>query len=118
MVEDNRDLAQTTMAILRAEGYDCTACYTGTEALACVQRYDPDVVLLDIRLPGKSGWELAVEIREHFPGRRPMLVGISGEYQKSADRLLAQMRGFDFYLAKPVDPKVLLTLLKKVRDPG
>ena len=78
-----------------------------------MREFDPDVVLLDIGLPGRNGWDVARQIREQIPGKRPMLICITGQYTKGADKILAEMAGFDYYLVKPTDPKVLFALLDK-----
>ena len=111
VVDDNRDLVDSTIALLRVLGYDCHPCHSGTDAFECVRTLDPDVVILDIGLPGKSGWDVAREIRAAIPGKRPLLIGISGEFAKAADKQLAQTNGFDHFFAKPADPRVLVALL-------
>ena len=116
VVDDNRDIVATTIAILRVEGHEAKPCYHGAEVLPCVQEFDPDVVVMDIGLPGKSGWAVAREVRELLPGKRPLLIGISGEFTKGADKVMSEMAGFDYYLIKPADPKVLLTLVKKAAE--
>lgn len=113
VVDDNRDIVLTAGMLLRAQGHHTNECYDGSEVMRCVEEYDPDVVLLDIGLPGKSGWDVAKEIRQRIPGKRPLLVGMSGGETRPADRLLATASGFDYFLIKPVDPKVLLALLSK-----
>jgi DNA-binding response OmpR family regulator len=62
------------------------------------------------------GWEAARRIRALIPGKRPLLIGISGQYTKGADKILAEMSGFDYYLMKPADPKVLLTLVANAQS--
>lgn len=91
-------------------------CYSGLEVIKCVKTFDPDVVVMDIGLPGRSGWDAAKDVRASIPGKRPLLIGISGEFTKGADKILAQMTGFDYYLIKPVDPNVLLALLSQWAD--
>jgi DNA-binding response OmpR family regulator len=68
------------------------------------------VVLLDIAIPGMSGWDVARELRATYGDRRPLLIAISGVYKKAADRILGTITGFNYYLAKPYDPNVLTTL--------
>ena len=118
IADDNRDTVLTLSEILRADGHDTKACHDGNEVLACIREYEPDVVLLDIVLPGRNGWDLARSIRAGATAAVRLLIGISGEYTQGADRLLARMNGFDFYMLKPCDPKVLLKLLEKKGSPG
>ena len=115
VVDDNRDIVITMMALLRVEGHDTTACHKGDDVLRCVTDFDADVVLLDVGLPGMNGWDVARELRRIYGDSRPMIIGMTGEYTKGADRILAEMVGFDYYLVKPADPKVLFALLEKAR---
>jgi two-component system CheB/CheR fusion protein len=86
--------------------------------LPLVREFDPDVALLDIALPEKSGYELAQEIRKHPRGRRVLLIGISGQYKQGSDKLLADITGFDHYLVKPFAPAALLALLAPLTLPN
>jgi DNA-binding response OmpR family regulator len=82
--------------------------------MGAVIDFDPDAVVLDINMPGLSGWEVARTIRDRRGKKRPMLIGISGEYKQGADRILSAIIGFDHYLVKPYDPKALLALLAQL----
>ena len=104
VVDDNRDIVLTTIALLRVQGHEGMECYNGLEVMKRVNTFDPDVVVMDIGLPGRSGWDAAKDIRATIPGKRPLLIGISGEFIKDLDKNFAQMSGFDYYLTKPVDP--------------
>jgi two-component system, chemotaxis family, CheB/CheR fusion protein len=115
VVDDNRDIVLTTMALLRLEGHETKGCYSGADVLECVRAFDADAVVLDIGLPGMTGWDVARQLRVAMPGGRPLIIGITGEYTKGADRVLAEMSGFDYYLVKPADPKVLSALVEKAR---
>ena len=118
VVDDNRDTVITMAALLRVEGHDTRACHHGKDVLRCVTEFDADVVLLDVAMPGMSGWDVARELRQVCGEKRPMIIGVTGEYTKGADRVLAEMAGFDYYLIKPADPKVLFALLEKAQQPG
>jgi DNA-binding response OmpR family regulator len=118
VVDDNQDIVATMVALLESEGHETMACYTGSEAYSCIEQFDPDVVVLDIGLPGQSGWDVARTIRENIPGDRPMIIGITGQFTKGADRILAEMNGIDYYLIKPADPIVLLSLLQQAKHPA
>jgi DNA-binding response OmpR family regulator len=114
VVDDDRDMVLSLTSLLGTEGYETRGIYGAAEILKHVREFKPDVIFLDIAMPGRSGWEAAAAIRESFPDRRLVLVGVSGEYTSGADRSVSEMRGFDFYLMKPCDPHVLLTLLRWV----
>ena len=112
LVDDNRDFVLSLTALLRSEAYEARGLHDAADILQQIRDYDPDVVILDIAMPGKTGWEAAAEIRASLPEKRLMLIGISGEYTSGAHRSVSETRGFDFYLMKPCDPNVLLTLLR------
>jgi DNA-binding response OmpR family regulator len=103
------------MTLLTAEGHHARGCYNGADAYDCVDAFDADVVLPDIGLPGINGWDVARRIRARWPGRRPMIIGITGEFSKSAERAFAESAGFDVYLIKPADPAVLMRILQKAK---
>jgi len=113
-VDDDRDMVLSLMALLRSEGYETRGLHDAGDILGDIRRFNPDVVILDIAMPGKTGWEAAREVRAALPGKRLTLVGLSGEYTSGAHRSVSQLRGFDFYLMKPCDPNVLFTLLRWV----
>lgn len=115
--DDDRDTALTLTAILRDEGHEVTALHSGRNVLSTAIRTEPDVVVLDIHLPDVSGWQLAQTIRARRK-KGPLLIGISGVYTASSDRVLANMSGFDHYLVKPYAPAELLALLAPLRDPS
>jgi DNA-binding response OmpR family regulator len=117
VADDERDTVLTLMMILKDEGHDVQAIYTGSRVLPVVREFDPDVVLLDIALPEKSGFELAQEIKKQPRGRRVLLIGISGQYKQGSDKLLADITGFDHYLVKPFDIAALLALLAPLTLP-
>ena len=115
VVDDNQDMVLTTAQLLDFSGYETKGCYSGQDALDCIREFDPDVALVDIRMPGMSGWELAQRIRQLLPRPRPRLIGISGEHMQESDKILAQMRGFDHYILKPADPDTLMLLLAETK---
>ena len=84
-------------------------------AIYAIRDFDPDVIISDIAMPGMTGWDLGKQVREAMGFKRPMLIAISGEYTKGADKALAYMYGYDYYLLKPADPIELIALLAKAR---
>lgn len=116
VADDDRDTVLTLLFLLQEEGHDVRGLHSSSEVLKAVNAFNPDVVLLDIAMPQLSGWEVARKIRQRL-ARRPMLIGISGEYRHSVDRILSEIVGFDHYLVKPYEPAALMALLEPLRYP-
>src|SRR5262249_54582775 len=115
LVEDHADTAATMAELLRLHGYDVLVFGTGIEALRHAQANPPDVVLLDIGLPGMDGWELAQRLRA-LPGPRgPLLVAITG-YGQEVDRERSRQAGIHLHLVKPVDPVDLEQVLQRFHE--
>lgn len=115
VVDDNKELVTTTMELVRLMGHQCHGCHTGKQAVECVDEFDPDVLIMDISMPEMTGWEAAKKIREKHDGARPMLIAVTGQYTRAPDKIVAAMNGFDYYLVKPTDPKVLQVLIDRVQ---
>jgi len=112
VADDERDTVLTLTELLREERHEVHGVYKGTDVMPSLREFDPDIVLLDIAMPEMSGWEVARKIRQVCGQERPLLIAISGVYKQSADQILGKLAGFNYYLAKPYDPSVLVTLLR------
>ena len=102
VVDDNVDGARTLELLLKSAGHEVAVCHTGSAALAAAQTFLPDVVLLDIGLPGKDGFQVARELRADNKLCRSVIVALSG-YGQDADRDRTRAAGFDEHLVKPID---------------
>ena len=111
VADDNCDAVLTLDILLSCEGHEVHGVYKGDDVLPAMQDFNPDAVLLDIKMPGLSGFELARRIRSQYGDAKPLLVAISGHFRQGSDRVLAEILGFDHHLPKPCDPKKLLALL-------
>ena len=116
VADDDPDMTRTLAVLLRDEGHEVRALFSGRQVMAAVIELDPDVVVLDINLPEVSGWQLASTIRARRPKKQPLLIAISGEFTADADRRLARLSGFDHYLVKPCALEDLLKLLAPLSD--
>lgn len=115
VADDDRDTVDTLAALLEDEGHLVYRVYTGKDVLPTVRTARPDVVLLDLAVPGISGYAVAQEIRYSFTDlRRPLLIAISGVWTGRSDQNLARQVGFDEHLTKPCEPQELLALLRKL----
>ena len=113
VVDDNRDSVESLSTLLRLMGNDVHVGYDGMEAVHAARTYLPDVVLLDVGLPLRNGYEAARLIRSEPWGRHMVLIALTGWGQEQ-DRRQSREAGFDHHLVKPVDPKVLMTLVSDV----
>lgn len=103
VVDDNRDAADSLVAMLAADGHEAAATYTGAQALERVASWSPDVVLLDIGLPDIGGYEIARQLRQQDPDGRLTIVAISG-WGQQRDKQDALDAGCDAHLTKPANP--------------
>ena len=110
VIDDNRDGA-TAMAMLIGElGGECRTAYDGESGLREVLAYRPDLVLLDIGMPGVDGYETCRRIRREL-GDEVMVVALTG-FGQSKDKEISADAGFNAHLTKPADPDALTTLLR------
>lgn len=101
VVDDNVDAAESAAEILRLLGNKVSVVHDGPAAVLAVDAWRPDVVLLDIGLPGIDGYEVAKRVRQSDFGKGVMLVALTG-WGQDKDRELASEAGFDLHWVKPV----------------
>ncbi len=104
IVDDNTDAADSLSLLLQIDGHTTRAVYRSIDALESVSTFDPQVVLLDIGLPGMDGYEVARRLRTR--GSKARIVALTG-YGQSEDQTRARAAGFDEHLVKPVDLQLL-----------
>jgi len=114
VVDDNVDAGESTAIVLRLRGHEVATAYDGPSALDAVRAFNPGIVLLDIGLPGMSGYEVARHLRAQPKYQSLCLIAVTG-YGQPRDRQQTQQAGFDHHLVKPVDQQTLAELLDTVR---
>ncbi|HSN88902.1 MAG TPA: ATP-binding protein [Thermoanaerobaculia bacterium] len=110
VVDDNQDAAETVALILELWGHEVRTVFDGPAALEAAPLFLPEVILLDIGLPGLDGYEVARRLRADPRQDGVLLIAMTG-YGQDKDRALSQEAGFSHHLVKPVDPATLRTLL-------
>jgi two-component system CheB/CheR fusion protein len=110
LVEDNFDAAELLAECLQSFGHEVTVVHDGVAALEAAAREPPEVVLLDLGLPGMDGYEVARRLRQSSEG--VVLIAISG-YGQDDDRRRSSAAGFSHHLTKPVEPEALDHLLSE-----
>jgi CheY-like chemotaxis protein len=114
LVDDSDDAALAMSMLLEALGHEVRTEHDGPRALASIDDFKPDVVVLDIGLPGMSGFDVAREMRKREATRSVLLLALTG-WGSEADRQSALDAGFDHHLTKPVDVTDLEALLARPR---
>ncbi len=117
VADDDRDQVLTLATLLRDEGHEVRALHRGKEVVRTVADFAADVVVVDIKLPDASGFEIAEQIRKQHGEARPLLIAISGVYKKAPDRILAEIVGFDHLITKPFEFDALLKLVEPLTRP-
>ncbi len=108
IVEDDTEISRLTTMLLEAEGYECKAIFDGAEAVEEVRRMTPDIVILDVMLPGLSGVDVCSQIREFYQGAILMLTGCDDDITE----LASFKQGADDYVTKPIKPHLLLARIQ------
>jgi two-component system CheB/CheR fusion protein len=110
VVEDNVDAGDSLSLLLRLYGHEVQLARSGPSALEIAGGFRPDVVLLDIGLPGIDGYEVAKRLRERPDFKDVILCALTGFTPSESDRQRQQETGFNHYFIKPVDLKRLFEL--------
>ncbi len=112
IVDDNRDAAETLSALLQLDGNQIEIAYSGTEAIDKGAKFLPQLVLLDIGMPGMDGYHTCRAVRACDWGSNAMIVAVTGWGQET-DRRMSREAGFDGHLVKPVEYAALKDLLRR-----
>jgi PAS domain S-box-containing protein len=115
VVDDNVDAAVSITALLKGWGHEVQTAFNGLASLEKVRRFRPDIILLDIGLPGMSGYDVAKTLRADPSFQGVIIAALTG-YGQDADRQRSWEAGFDYHLTKPPDPSILESLLASPRS--
>ena len=113
MVDDYDDAREVWGTLLRAEGFDVLTAATGPEALATALSAAPNIVVMDLSLPGMSGADVARALRENDASRQLPLVALTG-YSDPEQLQRAHDAGFDVVLIKPCTPSILVDEIRRL----
>jgi PAS domain S-box-containing protein len=112
VVDDNVDGAESLAKVLQLCGHKTRTAHTGTEALGAALEFGPDVVLLDIGLPGMSGYEVAKQLKSEPSLSGAVLVALTG-WGSEDDKRQSREAGFDYHLTKPVEVTAIENILAR-----
>lgn len=115
VIEDDPDSAEALVFVLRTMGFEAIAVHDGAAAMPAAERWRPTLILSDLDLPRRDGFELAHDFRTHPAFSRTPLVALSGRSQPQ-DRLRALDAGFTRFLRKPIEPEALRATICALLD--
>jgi CheY-like chemotaxis protein len=110
LVDDSVDAAEAMSMLLETLGHEVRVVHDGPSALAIVDDFAPEVVILDIGLPGMSGFDVARELRMRAVTKTALLIALTG-YGADSDKQEARDAGFDHHLVKPVSFTAIETVI-------
>lgn len=113
VVDDNRDNAEIVRQLLEAHGYAVLVAYDGDEALAIFDAAHPALVLLDVLMPGRTGWEVCRVMKQHPEHGRSVRIIMLSALTAWDDKQAALQTGADDYVTKPLDFPDLLTRVQR-----
>lgn len=116
VIEDNEDNRTLTDYLLRAHGYETALASSGVEGLALALQARPDLILLDIRMPGMNGYEVAAAIRTHPELDGTLIVAVTASVM-TADRERIAAAGFNGYIDKPIEPTTFIDKVARLLRP-
>jgi len=115
VVDDHADFREFVGTVLIRAGYEVVEAETGEEALALAARETPSLVMLDVNLPGTSGYAVCNELRQTLGHQLPIIF-VSGERTEPFDRVAGLLIGADDYVTKPFDPDELVARVRRMLE--
>ena len=116
IADDDVDTVLTLAAIVRDDGHVVHTCANANIVIEAIERYQPDVCILDIVMPGRTGFSIVREVLGMKLAKRPILIALTGVFTKPSDEIVARTAGFDHFVRKGDAPDILLGLISEVAD--
>ena len=111
IVEDEREIAEIIKECLEAEGFTCRVCHDGHSALRLYNQHQPDLIILDLRLPGMDGLGVCTQIRSQPATNDPYVLMLTSRGEE-IDRIIGLSTGADDYCTKPFSPRELVARVR------
>jgi len=119
IVDDERDIVMALTIRLRGVGYEVVTAFDGAQAIFVAHKENPDLILLDIRMPAGDGFSVAEKLRNSLNTSSIPVIFLTGSPERNSEEK-AMSLGARFYIKKPYDPEELLDAIKRAleKDPG
>lgn len=113
IVEDEIEIAQLIQLYLEREGFSCRHCRDGLSAIVVFQEHPPDLIVLDLKIPGLDGLEVCARIRQQPSPKDPYILMLTAKGEEN-DRIVGLSTGADDYMVKPFSPKELVARVRSL----
>jgi DNA-binding response OmpR family regulator len=113
IVEDEIEIAQLIQLYLEREGFSCRHCRDGLSAISVFQEHPPDLIILDLKIPGLDGLEVCARIRQQPSPKDPYILMLTAKGEEN-DRIVGLSTGADDYMVKPFSPKELVARVRSL----
>jgi CheY-like chemotaxis protein len=110
VADDDQDSAESLAMLFQLMGHDVRSAQSGLAAIDVAAEFRPELIVLDIGMPGLDGYEVCRRIRQHPWGQAIVIAALTG-WTRDEDRDRSEQAGFNHFLVKPVDPKALEDLI-------
>ncbi len=119
IVDDERDIVKALTIRLRGAGYEVVTAFDGAQAIFVSHKENPDLILLDIRMPAGDGFSVAEKLRHSVNTSSIPVIFLTGSPERNSEEKAMNL-GARFYIKKPYDPEELLDAIKRAleKDPG
>lgn len=111
IVEDESEIAQLIQLYLEKEGFTCRTCRDGLAAMQMFQEHQPDLIILDLMIPGMDGLEVCTRIRQKPGSKDPYIMMLTAKGEE-IDRIIGLSTGADDYMVKPFSPRELVARVR------
>lgn len=115
IVDDEPDLLETIQVTLEMEGYECLVAYDGFRGLDRARTEKPDLIVLDVMLPGLNGYKICRLLKFDEQYKRIPIIMLTAEAQEK-DRLIGEETGADYYMTKPFEPDKLIAKVAELLE--
>jgi len=118
IIDDNKEFAEELKEVLNLDGYDAVAFFDGTSAMGMISRIKPDLILLDLKLIGKSGFQVAYELKSFPKTANIPIIAMTGFYTEKEHMELMKICGIKTCLIKPFDSQEVIAKIEDVLEKG
>lgn len=116
LVDDNKNFCETIADVLTMEGFDMFLAYNGEEAIKKAQEVSPDLIVIDVMMPGMNGFELCENVRSDIELKNLPVIMMTG-YDSKDNKLKSYYSGTSAYLVKPFNVKDLIVKIRELLEP-